>query len=256
MAEIEVLIRGTIGEIRLNRPEVLNAMGRNWPEAMLKAIAAVDSDPAVGVVLVTGRGRTFSSGLDLNDLSAGRIEPPWFHQAELAYRALETLEKPVIAGIQGYCIGGGLQIAIACDARIAAEDAIFGLPAAAEAFLPGMAPWRLPRLIGMGRARHLVLSGRNILPDEALNFGLVNSVVPRPDLEAELQVWAERYLSVPPSSLKWAKRLINQTWDLPFEAFLEEMDRAMAAVLVSPEHQAARQAWMERNRKRHEARRK
>ena len=237
MARIELRKRGPIGEIRLNRPEVLNAMGREWPEDMLGAAREMQNDAAVRVVLLTGEGRSFCSGVDLTQLAAGEISSEWFHRTELAYRALETLDKPVIAGVQEYCIGGGLQTIIACDARVAADDAILGLPATKEAFIPGMSGFRLPRVIGMGWARHLILSG-----------GLVNRVVPRADLERELERWAARYLEVPRPSLTWAKRLANQAFDLSFEEFLAEYDRAMTVVLASEEHQAARKAWKERKR--------
>jgi enoyl-CoA hydratase/carnithine racemase len=221
-------------------------MGRDWPDDMLAAAAEMQQDAAIRVVLVTGEGRAFCSGLDLTDLAAGAIPNAWFHRAELAYRALETMDKPVVAGIQGYCIGGGLQIAIACDARIAAADAILGLPATKEAFLPGMSTWRLPRLVGMGWARHLILSGENVGAEEAARIGLVNRVVPRAALDHELEAWAARYLEVPRPSLAWAKRLTNQAFDLSFEEFLDEIDRAMDVVLASEEHQAARRAWKER----------
>ena len=141
---------------------------------------------------------------------------------------------------------GGLQVIITCDVRIAADDAVLGLPAAREAFLPGLGTYRLPRLIGMGHARHLILSGETIGAEEALRIGLVNRVVARRDLEGELEAYARRYLEVPAPSLTWAKRLSNQAFDLPFERFLEELDRAMAIVLVSEEHQAARRAWLAR----------
>jgi len=246
VARIELRKRGPIGEIRLNRPEVLNAMGREWPDDMLGAAREMQDDAAIRVVLVTGEGRAFSAGLDLTHLAAGEIPNPWFHQAELAYRALETLDKPVIAGVQGHCIGGGLQIVISCDVRIAAADAILGLPATKEAFLPGMGTYRLPRLIGTGWARHLILSGETIGAEEAYRIGLVNRVVPRADLEGELAAWAARYLEVPRPSLTWAKRLTSRAFDLSFEGFLAEMDRAMDVVLGSEEHRAARKAWKER----------
>jgi enoyl-CoA hydratase/carnithine racemase len=134
--------------------------------------------------------------------------------------------------------------------RIAADDAVIGLPAAREAFIPGMATWRLPRLLGMGHARHLLFSGEEIGPDEAYRIGLVNRLVPRGDMEKELADWADRYRQVPASSLKWVKRLTNQAFDLPFAGFLEEMDRAMEAALVSGEHLAARRAWRDRIRRR------
>lgn len=250
MARIEIEKRGPIGEIRLNRPEVLNAMGRDWPSDMLSAAAEMKDDPALKVVLVTGAGRAFCSGLDLTDLVDGEIPPHWFHEAEFAYRALETMDKPVIAGIHGHCLGGGLQIAIACDVRIVADDAIIGLPAAQEAFIPGMATWRLPRLIGMGHARHLIFSGENIAPEEAHRIGLVNRVVSRDNLEDELDKWANRYKEVPAPTLKWVKHLTNQALDLSFQGFLKEMDEAMRIVLDSEEHQAARQAWRERKLRR------
>ncbi|TMA47784.1 MAG: enoyl-CoA hydratase/isomerase family protein [Deltaproteobacteria bacterium] len=246
MARIELRKRGAIGEIRLNRPEVLNAQGRDWPADLLGAAAEMQKDASVRVVLVTGEGRSFCSGLDLTQLAQGDITVDWFHRAELALRALETMDKVVIAGVQGHCIGGGLQVIITCDVRIAADDAVLGLPAAREAFLPGLGTYRLPRLIGMGHARHLILSGETIGAEEALRIGLVNRVVARRDLEGELEAYARRYLEVPAPSLRWAKRLSNQAFDLPFERFLEELDRAMAIVLVSDEHQAARRAWLAR----------
>ena len=246
MARIELRKRGAIGEIRLNRPEVLNAQGRDWPADLLAAAAEMQKDASVRVVLVTGEGRSFCSGLDLTQLAQGDITVDWFHRAELALRALETMDKVVIAGVQGHCIGGGLQVIITCDVRIAADDAVLGLPAAREAFLPGLGTYRLPRLIGMGHARHLILSGETIGAEEALRIGLVNRVVARRDLEGELEAYARRYLEVPAPSLTWAKRLSNQAFDLPFERFLEELDRAMAIVLVSDEHQAARRAWLAR----------
>lgn len=246
MARIELTKRGPVGEIRLNRPEVLNAMGHWWPEDMLAAAREMQDDASIRVVLLTGEGRTFCSGLDLTQLARGEIPNQFFHDAEYAFRSMETMDKAVIAGIQGYCIGGGLQLAIACDVRIVADDAILGLPAVQEAFLPGMGTYRLPRLIGMGHARHLILSGENVDAQEAYRIGMVNKVVPRTDLDAELERWANIYLNVPRPSLTWAKRLSNQSLDLAFEQFVPVFEAAMETVLASEEHQAARAAWLER----------
>jgi enoyl-CoA hydratase/carnithine racemase len=246
MARIELRKHGPIGEIRLNRPDVLNAMGHHFPQDMLAAAQEMQDDREIRVVQVTGEGRTFCSGLDLTQLSRGEIPNQFFHDAEYAFRAMETMDKAVIAGIQGYCIGGGLQLAIACDVRIAADDAILGLPAVQEAFLPGMGTYRLPRLLGMGNARHLILSGQNVDAQEAYRVGMVNKVVPRADLEAEVEAWTKVYLEVPRPSLTYAKRLSNQSLDLAFEQFVPVFDEAMATVLASDEHQAARKAWLAR----------
>ena len=248
MPRIELRKRGAIGDIRFNRPELLNAQGVDWPADMIAATREMQDDRAIHVVLLTGEGRAFCSGLDLTDLAAGKIDGRWFHQAELAFRAVELLDKAVIAGIHGHCIGGGLQLTLTCDVRIAADDAILGLPATKEAFIPGMGTWRLPRLIGVGRARHLILSGENIGADEAWRIGLVNRVVPRADLEQELDAWAARYLSVPRLSLVGAKRLTVQAFDLGFEEFLKDMDREMGIAIASEEHLAARRAWQDRKR--------
>jgi enoyl-CoA hydratase/carnithine racemase len=245
VARIQVIKRGPVGEIRLNEPEVLNAQGQHWPEDMLAAAEEVRGDPEIRLVLLTGEGRTFCSGLNLTQLGRGEISNEWFHTCEYAFRSMETMEKPTIAGLQGYCIGGGLQIAIACDVRIAADDAILGLPATREAFIPGMSTYRLPRVIGMAHARHLILSGQNIDADEAYRIGLVNKVVPRAELENELEAWAQSYLEVPLPSLVWSKRLSNSSYDLTFEQFLEEYDRAVDAVISTEEHQAARREWLE-----------
>jgi len=245
-ARIKVIKRGAVGEIRLNEPRVLNAMGPEWPEEMRFAIEEVRKDPEVRVVLLTGEGKSFSSGMNVTSLGRGEIPIRWFHENEHVFRALETLEKPVICGIRGYCLGGGLQVAIACDVRIAAEDAILGLPAVREAFIPGMSTYRLPRLIGMGHARHLILSGQNISAEEAYRIGLVNKVVPSDELEGELDAWTNVYLDVPRSSIEYSKRLSNLSYDLPFEEFLEEFDRAAEVVISTEEHRAARRAWLER----------
>ncbi|MGH8972000.1 MAG: enoyl-CoA hydratase/isomerase family protein [Acidimicrobiia bacterium] len=247
MGGIEVLRHGSVGEIRMNRPHVHNAMGLAFPDELGAAIAGLEEDPSVRVVLVTGEGPSFSSGLDLDDLAAGVIDVPWFRANEFLFRRLEAMGKPVIAGIAGWCLGGGLQIAIACDVRIAADDARFGLPAAKEAFLPGMGTWRLPRLVGMGWARHLILSGEPIDAAEALRIGLVHRVVPRSRLNEELLDWAKRYGEVPADSVKWAKQLCNQSYDQPFEGFLDELSDAMSVVISTEEHLALRQAWAARH---------
>ena len=248
MSGIDVVRHGQVGEIRMNRPHVHNAMGLAFPDDLGAALAELEEDASVRVVLVTGEGPSFSSGLDLDDLAGGRIDLPWFRANEFLFRRLEALDKPVIAGIAGWCLGGGLQIAIACDVRIATDDARFGLPAAKEAFLPGMGTWRLPRLVGMGWARHLILSGEAIDAGEALRMGLVHKVVPRPQLHDELLDWAKRYGEVPAGSVKWAKQLCNQAYDLPFEGFVDELSDAMSVVISTDEHLALRRAWAARRR--------
>ena len=239
VGRVQVTKDGPVGEIRLNQPEVLNAQGRHWPDDVLAAARDVGEDPEIRVV------RSFCSGLNLTDLGRGEIPNEWFHKCEHAFRSMEIMNKPVIAGIQGHCLGGGLQVAIACDVRIAADDAVVGLPATREAFIPGMSTYRLPRVIGMAHARHLILSGQNIDAAEAHRIGLVNKVVPRAEFESELDSWVQWYLEVPRVSVVHSKRLSNMAFDLDFEQFLEEYDKAVETVTATEEHQASRREWME-----------
>jgi enoyl-CoA hydratase/carnithine racemase len=112
-----------------------------------------------------------------------------------------------------------------------------------------MSFWRLPRLIGMGWARHLILSGERIGATEAERIGLVHRVVARPELENELHAWAKRYAEVPPASLAWAKRLCNAAFDVPFDPAFEALGEGMAALLDTDDDFAARRAWLERRRR-------
>lgn len=109
---IRVIKDGPVGEIRLNEPEVLTAQGKHWPEDMLAAAEEVREDPEIRVVILTGEGRSFCSGLNLTQLGRGEIPKEWFRASERAFRSMETMEKPVIASLQGSCIGGGVQVAM------------------------------------------------------------------------------------------------------------------------------------------------
>ena len=234
---------GQIARITLNRPEVLNAENMAFLADLTEAVHALRDDRDARVAIVTGTGRAFCSGVDLKALSSGRLEPRFFMDIEHLWDILENADKAVIGGIQGYCLGGGLQIALACDLRIAAEDAILGLPAVKECLIPGLGTYRLPRLIGMGRARELLLLGDTIDARRALEIGLVNAVVPRGELEAACLAMAERFLAVPHTSLTHIKRLSNLAFQRDFAGFMEAFVPAMRACLESADHQAAMAAF-------------
>lgn len=155
---------------------------------MTEAIHAPRDDREARVAILTGAGRAFCSGVDLKALSSGRLDLSFFVDIEPLWDILENCDKAVICGIHGYCLGGGLQIALACDLRMASDDAVLGLPAVKECLIPGLGTYRLPRLIGMGRARELLLLGDTIDARRAPEIGLVNVVVPRAELEARRPV--------------------------------------------------------------------
>jgi enoyl-CoA hydratase/carnithine racemase len=241
---------GPLARITLNRPEVLNAMNLAWVERLAATVGRVAAAPDVRVVVVRGAGRAFCAGLDL-DMLAGEGMPVAFYELqERAFRGLEAMDKITIAAVHGHCLGGGVQLAIACDIRACSTDCRLGLPAVHEGLFPGMAPFRLPRLIGLGPARRLILSGELIRPEEALRLGLVDHLVPAAEFQAGLADIVGRYLAAPPTASVAAKRLMRQALDAPFEPVFEASRQWLADCLASPEVEAAKDAWRRRRARR------
>jgi enoyl-CoA hydratase/carnithine racemase len=236
---------GPIATLRLNRTERLNAFGNQSTVDLNTVADALAQDSRVRIVIVGGEGRAFSTGIDLKELSAGAIDMTYHHRWEAALRKFETMDKIVIAAINGYAIGGGLQLALACDLRIAAESARMGLPAVKEGLIPGMGVWRLPRFVGMGRAKQLILSGDLISAHAAQAIGMVDDVVADAALAAYVQRAAERYLEIPWSSVLLSKQMTNRAFDLPYADFLEVYFAAQAEAMQSEDHLAALQAYRE-----------
>jgi enoyl-CoA hydratase len=233
--DVVVEIRDRRASIELNRPERLNAMNLSLVGALAEAAERVAAEPEVDLVVVRGRGRAFCAGLDLDMFAAEAMPPEFYRRQEAALRRFETMDKIVVAAIQGYCIGGGVQIAAACDVRVASPDAVLALPAGQEGLFPGMAPYRLPRLIGKGRAASLILTGRRIGAEEALAIGLVDDVG---DLDAAI----DAYAAAPPAAAAASKRLIARSYEASFEDALAESEALLEECLRSPDVAAARRA--------------
>lgn len=241
---------GPLARITLNRPEVLNAMNLAWIQGLEATVSKVAAMPDVRVVLLCGAGRAFCSGLDLNMFAQEGMPPGFYEGQERAFHGLELMDKITIAALHGYCLGGGVQLAISCDIRVCSTDCRLGLPAVHEGLLPGMAPFRLPRLIGLGPARRLILSGELIGPDEALHLGLVDYLVPASNFDAGLAEIIERYLAVPHTGAIASKQLMRRSFDASFEAVYEESRLLIRNCLASLEVKAAGEAWRQRQAKR------
>lgn len=241
-------VGGPLATVTLNRPEVLNAANLAFMEDFEAVLDALEVASTVKVVLVRGAGRAFSAGLDL-DMSAGGTSPEllgFFERQERSRIRLEALDTITIAVIHGYCVGGGLQLVIACDIRVCSADCKLGLPAVMEGIFPGMAPVRLPRLIGLGPARRLVLSGELIGAEESLRLGMVDYVVPAERFEEETAAIVERYLKVPHTAAMASKRLLRRSFEEPLAALEADIVPMMAACLDSPEAAEAARAWQQR----------
>src|SRR5881296_3583001 len=209
-ATIRLTVQGEVARMTFDRPHVLNAGNARFATELGEAVATLDARRDVRVVVMTGAGRAFQTGVDLKALAAGELTQPDLIRWEDAMTAIERMDKLVIAGINGHCIGGGLQLALVCDYRLAVEDALLSLPAVKECLIPSMALYRLPRLI---------LLGEPITAREGERIGLVNRAVPAADYPKALDETIERFLALPPLSATASKRLSTRAFDLDFETF-------------------------------------
>jgi enoyl-CoA hydratase/carnithine racemase len=229
-------VNGPLARLRLNRPEVLNAANRAWVQDLVSATDYLAHSDGTRVVLVSGEGRTFCSGLDTRELAHGKLTVDWFETWERGVTALAELGAITIAAIQGYCLGGGLQLALACDLRIASSDAIFSIPAVKEGVVAYFASVRLARLIGAAAAKELCFLGRRFGAEEGLALRLIAEVVSPAMLEERALALAQELLSIPFPALLYTKRQIDRAFGQDTAMLLQEMTAVYEDCLRSPEH--------------------
>jgi enoyl-CoA hydratase/carnithine racemase len=236
---IRFTVDGPVARVVLDRPEVLNAGNAAWVRDLTGVVDRLERAPQVRVVVLTGAGRAFCTGVDLTALAEGAFGLSDFVAWEGAMTAIERMDRLFIAGINGHCLGGGLQLALVCDYRLATDAALLGLPAVKECLIPSMALYRLPRLIGAARARELILLGEPIGAATAERYGLVNRVVPAADFERALDETVQKLLALPAASVRASKRLTARAFDMEFDLFRREMEAEFKACLGSDEHRRA-----------------
>jgi enoyl-CoA hydratase/carnithine racemase len=232
-------IAAGVARLTLDRPDVLNAGNAEWVRDLTAAVRRIGAAPAVRVAVITGAGRAFCTGVDLGALARGEFGFEDFRAWEDAMVAIEEMDTLFVAGINGHALGGGLQLALACDYRLGSDAALVGLPAVKEGLVPSLALFRLPRLIGLARARELILLGENITAREAERLNVVNRVVPAAEFATALETTVEKMLALPTSTVTASKRLTHLAFDLDREAFRERMNAAFAPLLDSAEHRKA-----------------
>jgi enoyl-CoA hydratase len=237
---------GRVGYLTLNRPQLLNAMNYQASLDLNQTAEMIRDDPDVRLVLVRGSGRAFCTGIDLKQLAAGDTPHQYYENWDRALRILELSEKVLICAMHGYSLGGGLQLALACDIRIATEDCQLGLPAIKEGIVPGLGTWRLSRYVGLGRAKWMTLSGENIDGRRAYQIGLIDHVVKADAFEEEVKALVEKYSRVCSEGTRQSKMLLNMSFDMPHGQFFEEYLRRQKIALKSPDHQEAMAAYRER----------
>ena len=246
--ELETMKYETDGDLirlTLDRPEVLNAINYQGTLDLYQAAQAIHDDAHARAVLIRGNGRAFCTGIDLKELSAEETPQDYFYQWDQALRLLERSDKLIVCAIQGYAIGGGLQLPLACDIRIATEGAVLGLPAAKEGFIPGLSTYRLPRYIGRGRAKRMAISGENVNGVEALRIGLVDYCVNSSDLGRVVEAVTHRFLALSSEGARQTKLMLSAYQDLPHGQFFEEYLHRQSIAIAAPDHDEAMTAYRE-----------
>ena len=229
-ANLRLELRPPLAIVTLDRPKVLNALNAATFADLEAAFSALADDQAIRVILLAGSGgRAFAAGADIGELAATTAEDgrAFSLRGQQIFRRIETLGKPVIACIQGFALGGGCELAMACTLRLAADDARLGQPEVKLGVIPGYGgTQRLPRLVGRGAALKLLLTGEIINAQEALRIGLVDEVVPAADLMSRAEALAMSIAAQAPLAVSEALQVVDEGINLPLDlALLRESDR-------------------------------
>ena len=216
----------------MNRPKALNALNDQTLQELDSIFTFLEGDKEVLGVIITGEGKGFVAGADISQMQSYKSEEGrnYANRAQSLFNKIEGLEQPVIAAVNGYALGGGCELSMSCDFRIASEKAVFGQPEANLGVIPCFGgTQRLPRLIGTGRAKELIYTGRQVKADEALSIGLVNQVVTPEELLNEAKKVMLTILEKAPIAIRMSKVAINRGMDVDLRAGLE-LEKDLAAI--------------------------
>jgi enoyl-CoA hydratase/carnithine racemase len=231
-----------VAHITIERPDKRNAMSVAVFDQLAERAAEVAHDPDVGAVVVAGRGGVFSSGLDVSvfgERSEAGVDAEFIGRLQAALTAYEELDVPTIAAIEGYCFGGGIQLAVACHLRAVAPDAQLSVLEATWGLVPDLGgTWRIPRLVGLGRATELTLTARRVPAEEALAMGLAEIALPADDPQGAAHAYAAE-LAAGPGALRRAPRLLRENVERDRDAALAAEVAAQVACLTGPDFMEA-----------------
>jgi enoyl-CoA hydratase len=247
---IVVSIEGAVGLIQLNRPKVLNALNGALMTELGDAVEEMDRNAAIRCIVIYGSERAFSAGADIDQMKTATplvmIENSWINRN---FDRLRRITKPIIAAVSGYCLGGGCELAMACDMILASETAQFGQPEISIGIIPGAGgTQRLPRAIGKSRAMELVLTGKFISAREAEARGLVSRVVPVELYLEEAKALAREIASKPPVAVRFAKEAINKVYELPLTEGLDYESRLFHILFSTEDQKEGMAAFVEKRK--------
>ena len=240
-----------IGIVKINRPDVYNAVNVEAILEVEQAMKEMNGDKSVQVIIITGEGKAFVSGSDISRLkeldAIGAREYSQIGQRVLSY--IDNMEKPVIAAVNGFALGSGCELAMACDIRIASEKAKFGQPEVKLGLIPGHAgTQRLARLVGVGKAKELIFTGDMIDAQEALRIGLVNQVVSPEALIEAAKGLARKIMEVSPTAMRIAKTVINRGVDANLTTANSYETEAFSILFSTDEAKEGMAAFLEKRK--------
>ena len=243
---IEVKIADGVAVVYLNRPQELNALNKDMVVELDLAFGAMAGDELVKAVVITGE-KNFAAGADISHMLKLTLEEAKEFSFRHTFNKIEDFPKPVIAAISGFALGGGLELALTCDMRVAAPDAKMGFPEINLGIFPGAGgTQRLPRLIGIARAKEMIYTGASIDGTKALEYGLVSLVAEAP-LEEALKI-AVRLAVKAPIAFKLAKQCLNLALDLEQKTGIEFEATAWASTFATEDQREGMQAFMEKRK--------
>ena len=240
-----------LGIVTINRPDVLNARNNELSNEMYDMFTAIENDPEIRVVILTGTGKSFIAGADIREImELGSVQVEAF--LIMARRARDRIygcKQPVIAAINGFCLGGGLEVALCCDLRIASETATFGLPEINLGIIPaGGGIARLVKLIGMARAKEMIFTGDTCDSQAALKMGFLNQVVPSGKLMDGAKAMAARLLSKSSIALNYAKKSCNSGVDMSLAAATDMDENYFCRCFASEDQKEGMRAFVEKRK--------
>lgn len=249
-SENSVLIErnGRVGLITINRPQVRNALNFETWEYLTAAFAKLEADPEIRVIVVTGAGdKAFVAGADLNALKERSAVATFYGELPAALAKVEKSKKPLIAAINGFALGGGLELALACDIRIASDNAKFGQTEINVGIIPGYGgTQRLPRLVGLSLAKEMIFTGKIIGSAEAEKIGLVSRVVPAAELMNTVMALANDIAEKSPLIIQIAKQAINYGVDSNLQTALQLELLSQSLVFATDDHSEGIAAFLEK----------
>lgn len=238
-----------VGVIRLNRPKAMNALNNELLTELMEALTLFDQDPEIGAIIITGSERAFAAGADIKEMAEATAIEMLQQNRVGQFDRLRWIKKPVIAAVSGWCLGGGCEIAMACDMIIASESARFGQPEITIGVIPGAGgTQRLTRAVGKGIAMEMVLNNRTLTAEEALQYGLVNRIVPVERYLDEALELATEIASRAPIALRLAKEAILQAFESSLSDGLADERRAFYLLFATQDQKEGMAAFIEKRK--------